>query len=857
MLPKRYDHLLTGGKYYQKWREAGFFEPTFDVKKKPYSLVLPPPNITGKLHLGHALDTTVQDAIVRYKRLAGYDVLWVPGMDHAGIATQAKVMQKLKDEGQDISKITREAFLKAAWSWKDVYAEEIKKQWEFLNASLSHRFLRFTLDSELNQVVNQVFKEYYEAGLIYQGERIINWDPALKTAISNMEVIRKDVEAKFYYLKYYLEDRSAFVVIATTRPETCFADVALVAHPKDQRYLKYQGKNFVNPTNQEVIPLIFDDYVDPSFGTGMMKCTPAHDQNDYNLGIKYHLAMPNCMNKDGTINALGHKYQGLDRFIAREQLISDLIALDLVVKVENIKHNLGFSERSGAVIEPYLSKQWFLKMRPLAENAIKHRRDLKWIPAKYEKIFLNWMNNAEDWCISRQLWWGHQIPVYYHRETEAVVVSETPLDPKFYYQDPDVLDTWFSSALWPFSTLGWPKIPSHLARYFPLDIQVSAYDIIFFWISRMIFSSLYFTKEVPFRNVFIHGIFRDASGRKMNKSLGNGIDPVVVINTYGLDALRLFLLSSVSPGIDFRYSDDKLKEANNFLNKFWNVARYILDLTSAVNLSLIPTTFSFINQAFLSKLSDFEKKYFKNFDKYQIHLSSKYLISFVYEVFSSEYLEFSKVLLLSKDEKLGAETKWVLLYALKTILRLIYPLTPDVAETIYVEIPGHLNSIMEESYQPFIALKRTSKSIKKYELLNHFISEIRSFKATSNLPPNAAFKMRVSETKLEPEFLEVLKRFTFAKEVILEEDIKEQPLVTFVKGEVEISLFGDGNFALKAELLKQLTILEQEIKRGEGMLNNANFLAKAPLEKVNLEKNKLIKYQEELTKVRNILKQFD
>ena len=650
MLDKRYDpHKVEEGKY-ENWKSKGYFTAG-DKSKQAFSMVIPPPNVTGKLHIGHTCQTTIQDIVARYKKMQGYDVLWLPGMDHAGIATQAKVMEKLRNNGVDVTKISREEFLKAAWGWKDEYANNIHSQWAKMGLALDYARERFTLDEGLNYAVRTVFVSLYKKGLIYQGERIINWDPVQMTALSNIEVIHQNDAGQMFYFKYPIVGTNEHLIVATTRPETMFGDVCVVVNPNDKRYKKYIGKKVINPANHEEIPIIADEYVDIEFGTGAMKCTPAHDPNDFIIGEKYNFDKPIIFNKDATMNEKCGKYQGMDRFVCREVLLKDIEAEGNFVKKEEIVHPVGHSERSGAVVEPMLSKQWFVKMKPLAEQALKNQDSAKkvnFVPERFEKVFTQWMENIDDWCVSRQLWWGHRIPAYYHKETGAVVVSmDPPKDIENYEQDSDVLDTWFSSALWPFSTLGWPNKTPDLERYFPTDTMVTGYDIIFFWVSRMIFQSLEMTKEPPFREVVIHGLVRDAKGRKMSKSLGNGVDPIQVIDQYGSDALRYFLTTNSTPGLDMRYIDEKVAASSNYLNKIWNSARYVL--------SVLPSDFkpkefaldelSPIDTWIINRLFVTIKNVKNNMDKYDFNAASSHLYNYVYDDFCSNYLEMSKVTL--------------------------------------------------------------------------------------------------------------------------------------------------------------------------------------------------------------------
>ncbi|MDY5853676.1 MAG: valine--tRNA ligase, partial [Bacilli bacterium] len=579
-LDKKYEHKLVEEGKYDNWKSKGYFTAG-DLSKKPYCIVIPPPNVTGKLHIGHAIDTTIQDILIRYKKAKGYDALYLPGMDHAGIATQAKIDAKLREQGTNRYELGREKFLEVAWDWKKEYAGFIHDQWKTMGLALDYSRERFTLDEGLSNAVKKVFVTLYNKGIIYRGEKIINWDPVQRTALSNIEVVYKDDPGKFYYFKYFIEGTDQFLEVATTRPETMFGDVCVVVNPNDERYKNVIGKRVINPANDELLPIIADEYVDIEFGTGAMKCTPAHDPNDFIIGEKYGFPHPICMNDDGTMNSLSGKYVGQDRMVCRDNLVKDIEKKGCLIKIEDIVHQVGHSERSDAVVEPYLSKQWFVKMKPLAEQSLANQKTddkVNFYPERFEKTFIQWMEKVDDWCISRQLWWGHRIPAYYHKVTGEVVVSEVPpADIENYTQDEDVLDTWFSSALWPFSTLGWPNEESEdFKRYFPTTTLVTGYDIIFFWVSRMIFQSLEFTKKRPFENVLIHGLIRDSQGRKMSKSLGNGVDPIKVVEDYGADALRYFITTNSTPGLDSRFSEEKIQAATAYLNKIWNAARYTI-----------------------------------------------------------------------------------------------------------------------------------------------------------------------------------------------------------------------------------------------------------------------------------------
>ena len=700
MLDVHYDPKIVEDGKYDFWKEKGYFVAQDETKTK-FSMVIPPPNVTGMLHLGHAWNTTIQDITARYKKAKGYDVMWLPGMDHAGIATQAKVEEKLRSQGISRFDLGRENFLKEVWKWKEEYALTIHDQWKMMGLSLDYSRERFTLDDGLNKAVNEVFISLYNKGLIYRGERIINWDPKLKTALSNIEVIHQDEEGKFYYFKYLLEDNS-YIEVATTRPETMFGDTCVVVNPKDERFKHLIGKKVLNPANHEWIPIIGDYYVDMEFGTGAMKCTPAHDPNDYQIAKRHNLAMPIIMNDDATMNEKCGIYSGLDRYECRDKLVEQIKKEGNLIKIEVMQHNVGHSERSGEVIEPMLKKQWFIKMEPLAKFALDNQKTdkkVEFIPERFEKIFENWMENCEDWCISRQLWWGHRIPAYYHKVTGEVVVSKTRPS-EDYIQDEDVLDTWFSSALWPFSSLGWPNKTKDLERFFPLDVMITAYDIIFFWVSRMIFQGLEFQHVVPFKKCLIHGLIRDKEGKKMSKSSGNGVDPRDVINKYGVDALRYFLTTSTSPGMDVRYSEEKIQASSNYLNKIWNAARFILlniedkELASSLNKKNLKPMERYI----LSKFTKCIENVTYNMDKYEFANASTHLYNFIYDDFTSWYLELSKVSLKFNDEEYNKTIRRVLLTILKGIILMIYPYTPFIGEEIYLSLPEHKESIMLESY---------------------------------------------------------------------------------------------------------------------------------------------------------------
>ena len=847
MLDKRYDHKKVEEGKYEKWKKEGYFTAG-DISKSPFSMVIPPPNVTGKLHLGHAWNTTIQDITARYKKLKGFDVMWLAGMDHAGIATQAKVEEKLRSQGISRYDLGREKFLEKAWEWKVEYAANIHEQWAKMGLMLDYSRERFTLDESLNKAVVHVFKTLYDKGLIYRGERIINFDPELKTALSNIEVEYSEDKGKFYYFRYPIVDSKESLVVATTRPETMFGDVAVFVNPKDKRYKHLIGKFVINPANEEPLPIMGDDYVDIEFGTGAMKCTPAHDPNDFALSEKYSLKRIICMDLNAKMNENCGKYQGMDRYECREKLVEQIEKDGRLIKIEDIVHTVGHSERSHTVVEPMLMKQWFVKMRPLAEQAL-NKSTVNFVPARFNNTFRQWMENVDDWCISRQLWWGHRIPAYYNKNTGEILVSETPITDPNYVQDEDVLDTWFSSALWPFATLGWPDTNNpDFKRYFPNSLLVTAYDIIFFWVSRMIFDSLEFTKESPFKDCLIHGLIRDSQGRKMSKSLGNGIDPIDVIDQYGVDALRYFLTTGSAPGQDIRYIEEKVQSSSNYLNKIWNSARYVLE---SLGEGFKPVKFEFsklnkVEQDILVKLNKTIKNVDSFMDKYEYSMASSYLYNFVYDDFCSAYLEMSKVSLSQGDEEYKNVVKSVLLYILKNIIIMIYPFAPFIGEELYLALPEHKKSIMIETYPA--PLDIPENEIVEVSNLYKMIQDIRNYKVSNKLAPNYKLKFIV-EGETFPGFDTYLARFSFAKEIILTKKAESKGMRYAYQG---VNLYIEDEISkedLEAKKAKDIAYLKAEIARSEGMLNNPNFVQKAPQEKVELERKKLAEFKKKLAEL--------
>lgn len=868
ILNAKYDHKEIESKYYQGWVEQGYFTAG-DVSKKPYCLVIPPPNVTGKLHLGHAWDTTLQDIVARYKRLQGFDVLWLSGMDHAGIATQAKVDARLKEEGISRYDIGREKFLERAWEWKEEYASHIREQWATMGLSLDYTRERFTLDDGLSKAVKKVFIDLYNDGLIYQGERIINWDVQAKTALSNIEVIHKEVEGKMYYFKYKVEETGQELIIATTRPETMFADQAIFVHPEDKRYQDIIGMHAINPANQESLPIMADDYIDMAFGTAVMKCTPAHDPNDFTLAKKYNLAMPVCMHPDGTMNALAHKYEGMDRFACRKQLVADFEAAGVVDHIETHMHMVGHSERTDVIVEPYLSKQWFVKMKPLAKDVLdnqqKEDEKINFTPKRFEHTFNTWLENIEDWCISRQLWWGHRIPAWYHKQTgEIYVGDQAPADKENWNQDEDVLDTWFSSALWPFSTLGWPNDTADFERYYPNDTLVTGYDIIFFWVARMAFQARYATKSRPFKDVLIHGLVRDAQGRKMSKSLGNGVDPIDVVNDYGCDALRFFLTTNSTPGQDLRFIDEKVEASSNFINKIWNASKFvIMHLEEDFGVEDIDLTHaSMIDKWILKRFDETLASVSANMDKFEFALVGNELYSFIWDDFCSWYIELSKAGLQSDDAQVAHASKSTLLTVLTGILKMIHPFMPFVSEEIYLAIPHGQASINQESWPQSVNAAICDTEMDEVKMLISMISAVREIKISYQLKPSTDVEAIVKDgngTILAsiPFVNAILNKMCHANWVDV--DKQEEMVVRPIhNGSISIALASLINVEEeKAKLSKELAKLAQEIKRGEGMLANPNFTNKAPEAKVNEEKAKLEGYRAQYKIVEERLSQFD
>ena len=851
---------VEAGKY-QWWVDSGVFHPNEDPNAEPYSIVIPPPNVTGKLHLGHAWDVTLQDMIIRQKRMQGFDTLWLPGMDHAGIATQAKVEEKLRGEGLSRYDLGREKFLEQTWEWKEEYASHIREQWAKMGISVDYRRERFTLDKGLSDAVKKVFVTLYEKGLIYRGEYIINWDPKAKTSLSDIEVIHKDVEGAFYHMNYPLADGSGFLEIATTRPETLLGDTAVAVHPDDERYQALIGKTVILPLMNREIPIIADEYVEQDFGTGVVKITPAHDPNDFEVGNRHNLPRINVMNDDATMNELAGKYEGMDRFAARKAIVKDLEEAGLLVKIEKHLHSVGHSERTDVVVEPRLSKQWFVKMGPLAEQAINAQRaegdnTVNFYPPRFNDAYLRWMENIHDWVISRQLWWGHQIPAWYHKETGEVYVGmEAPSDIENWIQDPDVLDTWFSSALWPFSTMGWPdEDAADYKRYYPTNTLVTGYDILTFWVSRMMFQGLEFTGKRPFKNVLIHGLIRDSQGRKMSKSLGNGVDPMEVIKQYGADALRWFLANGSAPGQDVRYSTDKMDAAWNFINKIWNASRYALMNVGDLTADQVDITGekTLADKWILTRLNQTIGKVTELFEKFEFGEAGRLLYRFIWDDFCDWYIEMSKETLAGDDEAAKLTTRSILVYVLDNTLRLLHPIMPFVTEEIWQSVPHVGESLVVATYPTVHPEQMDEKAAEEMEFLMDFIRSVRTVRNEMNTPLSKPINIiaKVSDAAhyaILKENESYIARFSNPEEFVYGEDVEapSDAVTSVITGaEIYLPLAGLINIEDEiARLEKEAEKLQQEVDRVEKKLSNEKFVAKAPAAVVEAERAKGADYQ--------------
>ncbi len=868
-IAKQYDPSQVEDRLYKKWMDEGYFHAVPDKNKKPYTIVMPPPNITGQLHMGHALDNTLQDILTRTKRMQGYSALWLPGTDHASIATEAKIVDAMAKEGITKDMIGREKFLERAWEWRKVYGGRIVEQLKKLGSSCDWERERFTMDEGLSKAVQEVFLKLYDKGLIYKGERITNWCPKCNTSISDIEVEYEEQAGHFWHIKYPVKNSDEFVIIATTRPETLLGDTAVAVNPEDERYTHLVGKTLILPLVNKEIPVIADSYVDKEFGTGCVKITPAHDPNDFEVGLRHDLPVVRIMDDNAIMNDNAGQYKGLDRYEARKKMVEDLEKLGLLVKIENHSHNVGTCQRCRTVVEPFISKQWYVRMKPLAEPAIEAVRSgaTKFVPDRFSKIYYNWMENIQDWCISRQLWWGHRIPAYYCQECGQVMVQgdapdkcskcgSTKLE-----QDPDTLDTWFSSALWPFSTLGWPEKTEDLEYYYPTDVLVTGYDIIFFWVARMIFSGVEHMKETPFKFVFIHGIVRDSQGRKMSKSLGNGIDPLEVIAQYGTDALRFALVIGNSPGNDLRFSPEKVEAARNFANKVWNASRFVLmNFDEDLDFSKVDKNkFTIADKWIMSRINTVTKEVTENIDKFELGLGLQKVYDFIWEEFCDWYIEMVKPRLYDRESEGRLEAQYVLNFVLGNAMKLLHPYMPFVTEEIYTHLINDGKSIMISDWPEYSNELNFTADEAKMKTIMDAIRNIRNIRAEMNVPPAKRAKMIFvvagadeKETLAEGEAF--FQRLAGASEVVVQSDkegIPADAVGTVIAGvEIFIPLDELIDFEKEIErLTKEMKNLEGELKRVNGKLSNEGFVSKAPASVIEEEKAKREKYQDMYDKV--------
>lgn len=868
-MPTTYDPKAAEAKWYPYWLEGGFFNAGKRPDAKPYTIVIPPPNVTGMLHIGHALDCTLQDILIRVKRMQGYDALWLPGTDHAGIATQTKVEQKLREEGLSRYDLGREKFLEKVWEWKELYADRIHEQWGKVGFSLDYSRERFTLDEGLSRAVREVFVRYYEKGIIYRGNRIINWDPAARTALSDIEVEYKEVQGALYHLQYPLKDGSGHITVATTRPETMLGDTAVAVHPEDERYKHLIGKMLVLPVIGREIPVVGDEYVEKEFGSGAVKITPAHDPNDFEVGLRHNLPQVLVMDESGTMNANAGPYQGLDRFECRKKLVSDLKEQGVLLKIEEHVHQVGHSERSGAVVEPYLSMQWFVDMKPLAAQAIEAQKTGKganFVPDRFERSYLQWMENVRDWCISRQLWWGHRIPAWYCGDCSETIVSKDDVTVcpmcggTHLRQDEDVLDTWFSSALWPFSTLGWPDDTADMKRYYPTDVLVTGYDIIPFWVSRMIFSGLEFTGVVPFKDVLIHGLVRDAEGRKMSKSLGNGVDPQEVIEKYGADAMRYMLSTSSTPGLDLRFRWERVEQARNFANKIWNASRFALMNLEGFTYADIDLSgeLGTADRWILHRLNETVRDVTRLIDSYEFGETGRLLYNFIWDDLCDWYIEFAKLSLYGTDESAKKTTQSVLAHVLDRTQRLLHPFMPFISEEIWQHLPHEGETIVLAEWPVYDAALEAPDAVKEMNLLMDVIRSVRNIRAEVNVPMSKKVELQVRPADAGAAAIlsrneDYLRRFCNTSSLAIGQDLAnpEKAMTAVVTGaELMLPLAGLIDISQEiARLEKEIQTLTSEVDRVDKKLANEGFVAKAPAKVIEEEKAKRADYADKREKV--------
>ena len=840
-LAKAYEPHEVEDRIYQFWVENGYFHAEPDPKKKPYTIVIPPPNITGQLHMGHALDETLQDILIRWRRMQGYSALWLPGTDHASIATEAKIVEAMKAEGLTKEDLGREGFLKRAWEWKEKYGGTIVSQLKKLGSSCDWDRERFTLDEGCSKAVREVFVRLYEKGLIYRGERIINWCPHCKTSISDAEVEYAEKDGNFWHLRYPLTDGSGYIQLATTRPETMLGDTAVAVHPDDERYKDMIGKTVTLPLVGREIPIVADTYVDMEFGTGVVKITPAHDPNDFEVGQRHNLPIINVMDESGVINENGGEYCGLDRMDARKKIVKALEEQGYLVKIEPHKHNVGTCYRCGTVVEPRVSMQWFVKMEPLAKPAIDAVRngDTKFVPERFDKIYFNWMENIRDWCISRQLWWGHRIPAWYCDCGETVVSREAPTACQHcggahLHQDEDTLDTWFSSALWPFSTLGWPDNTEDLKYFYPTSTLVTGYDIIFFWVARMIFSGIEHMGETPFKTVFIHGIVRDEQGRKMSKSLGNGIDPLKVIDEYGADALRFMLATGNSPGNDMRYSVEKVASSRNFANKIWNAARFILmNLEGHDVKGILPETLTTEDKWIISGFNRVAKEITENLEKFELGIAVQKIYDYLWDDFCDWYIEIAKIRMNGDDPVTAQNAREVLVWVMTGTLKLLHPFMPFITEEIWQTLPHEGEALMISQWPEYDEALNFPQAEAEMKRLMDVIRGIRNRRSEMNVPPSRKAKVFIA-TEEQQTFVDgtaIVQRLAYANEVTVGSSFDMDGAVTIVTDDATVYIPMDELVDKKAEiarLTKEMEAAKKQLAQCTGKLNNQGFLSKAP-----------------------------
>ncbi len=858
---------------YQEWEKEGYFKAKIDPDKLPFTIVIPPPNITGQLHMGHALDETLQDTLIRFKRMQGYSALWLPGTDHASIATEVKIVEQMAKEGLTKNDVGREGFLERAWKWKEKYGGRIIEQLKLLGSSCDWSRLAFTMDEKCSKAVKEVFVNLYEKGLIYRGDRIINWCPECKTALSDAEVDYVEEDSNLWYIKYPIKDSSEFLTVATSRPETMFGDTAVAVNPKDEKYKHLIGKTLILPIVNKEIPVVADDYVELEFGTGAVKITPAHDPNDFEVGLRHKLPVVKVLNDDGTMNEKAGKYNGMSALECREKVVEELKALGVLEKIEPLHHNVGHCYRCKHTVEPIVSKQWFVKMEPLAKPAIDvvRKKSIKFTPERFSKIYFNWMENIKDWCISRQLWWGHRIPAFYCKDCGEMMISKEDVKKcskcgsTNVVQDEDVLDTWFSSALWPFSTLGYPENTDDLKYFYPTDVLVTGYDIIFFWVARMVFSGLEHMNRIPFKDVLIHGLVRDSQGRKMSKSLGNGIDPTEIIDKYGADTLRFSLINGVSAGSDMRFSDEKIEGARNFMNKIWNASRFVLlNAEDKKIYDIKDCKLTVADKWIIAKLNKTVKNVTLNMEKYEMGIALADLYDFVWSDFCDWYIELTKPILYGEDQLKRDYTVSVLVYVLGEILKLLHPFVPFITEKIWKDVPNAKGPLMLAEFPRYQARGGYAKSVETVEYVKEVIKEIRNIKAKVGAAPSKKVTLYVktenpSVFKTGRAYIEKLAgvekiEFITEKGTLTEKTVSQ----VIAKAELYIPLGELVDMSKELERLKkELENVEGEIKRASGKLSNSGFLEKAPKSLVDVEREKLNKYIEIRDKLKEQIKDLE